>query len=55
MAREEQLHIISKMPRLDNKERKPKDTRGKHQLVYKAKHARITLDLSPQTLKAKKA
>jgi hypothetical protein len=39
-------HIITKMPKLENKERLLKSARENHQLTYKSKHIRINLDLS---------
>jgi hypothetical protein len=40
------LHIIIKMPNLENKERILKSSRQNHMLTYKGKHIRITSDLS---------
>jgi hypothetical protein len=48
-------HIITKMSKLENKERILKAAREKCQLTYKGKHIRITSDISAQTLKARKA
>jgi hypothetical protein len=48
-------HIITKTPNAQNKERILKAVRDNGQVTYKVRTIRITPDLSPETMKARRS
>jgi hypothetical protein len=53
--RNSSLHIIIKTPNAQNKERILKAIRGKGQVIYKGRPIRITPDILPNTMKARRS
>jgi hypothetical protein len=53
--RNSSYHIIMKTPNAQNKERILKAVREKGQVTYKGRPIRITLDFSPETMKARRS
>jgi hypothetical protein len=48
------LHVIIKTPNAQNKERILKALKEKGQITYKSRPIRITPDISPETMKARR-
>ena len=53
--RNTQRHIIIKLPKIKNKERILKETRGKERVTYKGVPIRLSADFSKETLQARRA
>ena len=47
-------HIIIKLPKIKDKERIPKEARGKERLTYKGVPIRISADFSKESLQARR-